>query len=320
MNALLKIKKAIRFLSSSGPRYGTLVITGRCNRRCPYCTVNNKNQDLPFEIWQEIIDRLASWGVVLFSIIGGEPTLRPDLLRLISHASQKSIVNLDSNGDAFSKRRSELMFHLAGAGLYSLVLTLHQTKDFDKLVAILKQAKSLGIVPILATVATRQNISELPRVMEKANGEGILFRYCFVQTLGGSFSPSENGSHPNQEQISEFVRRVEKQKSESGLIMNLDAYLQTAALYPRGWHCDSSQDHWIHVDYRGRLMACSEHLTGLEVREITSLKDQRWQTTRAKIRQACPGCTYHCHIEQEEGIHGLLREAYQKSIGLLKRR
>ncbi len=42
-------------------------------------------------VWQRVIDELAALGVRDVQFIGGEPTLHPDLLRLIRHARDRRI-------------------------------------------------------------------------------------------------------------------------------------------------------------------------------------------------------------------------------------
>lgn len=318
--ALLHFKKVIRFMLTRGPRYASFMVTNQCNRNCPYCSVpKDQNLELPVQIWNAITDKVTKWGVRWISILGGEPMLRKDLVEIIRHASKKAAVSLISNGDAFRGSYGQERLHfLASAGLSNLIFSLHQLEDLEWQLEILKLAKKLGVIPLLAVVATKTSIEYLPEVMKETNKQGIFFRYALCQTVGGSFSPTDVALRPTSEQISTFINIVRQQKKQSRFVMNTEKYLERANLYPNVWHCNNHKDCWIVVNSQGHLMACNEWPTTISALNISSLDDPNWVKTRATIQKECPGCTHHCYIEQEEtkGL-SLVKEIIEKAIGLL---
>ena len=180
--SLSNIVRAIRLIASSSPRYGTLFVNTGCNRRCIYCVVPEQGSgvELGSAEWCRIIDKLHGWGVRLGNILGGEPTLRQDLPEIIAHASTKMAVNLTSNGDTFvGPKGRDRLTTLASRGLSLLNLSLHDLGETNRQLDLLAYAKSLGVIPILATVVTKATIGRLPDIMIEATQRGILSRYSF---------------------------------------------------------------------------------------------------------------------------------------------
>jgi MoaA/NifB/PqqE/SkfB family radical SAM enzyme len=87
-----------------GPRFVTLKPTLRCNLRCEFCRfvsngdVFGKADWLPVEAWLDIIDQVAPYRPYL-CFTGGEPTLYPELGKLIAHAKARGLFTvLTTNG------------------------------------------------------------------------------------------------------------------------------------------------------------------------------------------------------------------------------
>ena len=70
-----------------------LEITSRCNLTCAHCYANS-GPDLPltermtFTDWRRVIDEARGVGCRQLQFIGGEPTIHPDLEKLLEHATQ----------------------------------------------------------------------------------------------------------------------------------------------------------------------------------------------------------------------------------------
>lgn len=86
----------------TAPDYIQFYPTLRCNRSCGFCF----NKDLPFvkdmslTDFRKMIGTLKDVGVNTLDIIGGEPTLHPDIVTMVSDAERCGMrVNLSSNGD-----------------------------------------------------------------------------------------------------------------------------------------------------------------------------------------------------------------------------
>jgi MoaA/NifB/PqqE/SkfB family radical SAM enzyme len=67
-----------------GPFLAQLVVTRRCNLSCGYCTeYDATSAPVPFGHLQERLEKLRALRAWAVSLMGGEPTLHPDLMRIV---------------------------------------------------------------------------------------------------------------------------------------------------------------------------------------------------------------------------------------------
>ncbi|MCK5559838.1 MAG: radical SAM protein [Thermoplasmata archaeon] len=88
---------------------GIIEINGICNLSCPVCFADSKdNFSLPFERVKEMIDLYVKCEgqPEVLQISGGEPTLHPDIFRILDYAGKKGIKYpmLNTNGLKLSSR------------------------------------------------------------------------------------------------------------------------------------------------------------------------------------------------------------------------
>ncbi len=79
------------------PAFGSLEVTANCNASCKYCYID-KNQiqdDLPTDKIFHIIDRFDDAGLLDFTISGGEPFLRGDMLEIIDYSIRKNFFKVN---------------------------------------------------------------------------------------------------------------------------------------------------------------------------------------------------------------------------------
>lgn len=79
--------------------------TLKCNMSCKFCFVKNVNktisEELPVSSWIDIINQAKEMGVFSISILGGEPTLYPDIIPLLECANESGMnITITSNGMA----------------------------------------------------------------------------------------------------------------------------------------------------------------------------------------------------------------------------
>ena len=107
--------------SSGGPGRCEFALNNACNANCGFC--NFARDKLPKERWEyaaregafDAIDILFRQGIRYLILTGGEPTLHPDLIDIIGHASGKGMkVMMVSNAGLFKPRRIK---EYADAGL-----------------------------------------------------------------------------------------------------------------------------------------------------------------------------------------------------------
>lgn len=86
-----------------------LHLVGHCNYRCKYCYARFERARtfLPYEAGRNILEELPRYGVTRVTFAGGEPTLHPDLPRLLRHATEAGLITaIVSNGELRARPRT----------------------------------------------------------------------------------------------------------------------------------------------------------------------------------------------------------------------
>lgn len=156
--------------------YLRISVTDRCNFRCLYCMPLAglewlpKSDILSYEEIARVVGELAPLGLRRLRITGGEPTLRPDLERLIGMLKEIpdiEDISLSTNG----VRLPELAGTLKLAGLDRVNMSADSLRperikaisrrntDFDPISAA-KAAESAGLAPIKLNVVVMRGIND----------------------------------------------------------------------------------------------------------------------------------------------------------------
>ena len=156
--------------------YLRISVTDRCNFRCVYCMPLEGLKWLPkadilsYEEITEVVRQLAPLGLRRLRITGGEPTIRPDLERLI--ASLRAVpgvedIALSTNG----VRLPELAQSLRAAGLDRVNISADSLRP-DRIASIARRnlgfdparaaaaAESVGLDPIKINVVVMRGIND----------------------------------------------------------------------------------------------------------------------------------------------------------------
>lgn len=111
---------------------GELILSSRCNFKCPYCR-SVGGLDLEMAKARPIVNIWADQGLRNIRFSGGEPTLYPGLVELVQLSKERGInrVALSTNGSA----TKELYRELLGAGVndFSISLDACCAEDGDKM-------------------------------------------------------------------------------------------------------------------------------------------------------------------------------------------
>jgi len=177
-------------------------ITRACNLKCLHC-YENAGVKSPDELTTEEalrgIDILADACVLILAFSGGEPTIRPDILQLVKHSSDRGIFTaVATNAVLFSSRKKVEEFKRAGLKFAQISLDglNPQTHDnfrgvpgtFEKTVRGIKNCVAEGLFVEIAATATRYNIKEIPAMIDFAAelGANWFMLYNFVPTGRGA--------------------------------------------------------------------------------------------------------------------------------------
>lgn len=164
----------------------TVIVLGyQCNNNCQFCLNSNKRNlvsKTTAQIMQEII-LIRKKGFTYLELIGGEPTIRPDIIKLIKFAQRLKFENIvmATNGRVFAYR--EFAEKIIKAGLTDLIFSIHghnqklhdsltrSKGSFQQLMQGIKNVQSLGLKRLgTNTTIVKQNyrfLKEIGRLILK---------------------------------------------------------------------------------------------------------------------------------------------------------
>ncbi len=185
--------------------------TNACNMRCRHCyqrAAKPAPDELSTEESLKLVDRLYEAGVVSVAFSGGEPLMRSDFFEVARHAANKGMyVSLATNGTMVNEETTE---KLMASGVEYVEVSLDGATPrthnsfrgfpcFEKTVEGIKRLVKSGLYTCVATTVTKQNLHEIPDIVELAKTLGVrrVIVFNFVPTGRGEkilnldLSPSE---------------------------------------------------------------------------------------------------------------------------------
>ncbi len=169
--------------------------TRRCNLRCSHCYALAQSGPSEYELdtaeAEAFLDDLADFGspVVLFS--GGEPLARPDLPRLVAHATARGLrAALSTNGILLD---NDMAVRLKEAGLTYAGISIDGNEEahnrlrrdpdaYRKTLAGLGAAVEAGLRVGLRHTLTRDSLQHIPHVFSLLENAGAK-RICFYHLV-----------------------------------------------------------------------------------------------------------------------------------------
>src|ERR671925_33387 len=94
--SIFKKMTAYRLFKTKQPMYGSVDVNNVCNLHCTHCYwwLNRKEeeQDMSVEDWRRIIrEKFNKQHIFVTTLVGGEPTLRPDILEVFCEMMPKRV-------------------------------------------------------------------------------------------------------------------------------------------------------------------------------------------------------------------------------------
>ena len=146
-----------------------------CNNDCLFCSIPKKEVSLTYEEICRKIDRYKKDGFDQVTITGGEPTLHPDLIRIIEYIKKNGMAaRLVTNGTQLTEERIR---QLIDAKLNYLTFSVHtldgkkakiisDNTDYDlsKVISMVKYAVKKGLHVYYNITITKMNYKELPDI------------------------------------------------------------------------------------------------------------------------------------------------------------
>jgi pyrroloquinoline quinone biosynthesis protein E len=160
-------------------------LTYACPLHCPYCSnplnLADYREELTTADWRRVLTEARELGVLQLHLSGGEPLQRPDLVELVSCASDLGLyTNLVTSAVGLSRARAEA---LKAAGLDHVQISLQADEPHladriagahvhERKVAAARMVKELGWTLTLNVVLHRHNIDGMGRMLDLAEELG----------------------------------------------------------------------------------------------------------------------------------------------------
>lgn len=173
---------------SSGLNFLWLEITRKCNLQCVHCYAESSPQQalkegLLFDDWLRIMKKAREVGCEAVQFIGGEPTIHPDLPRLIIAAREEGykFIEVYTNGTIFSENLLDLFaahkIHLAFS-VYSSIEEVHdrvtrKPGSLSKTLRVISRAVEMGLPTRVGIIKMEENAQGCEETVEFIRQLGV---------------------------------------------------------------------------------------------------------------------------------------------------
>ncbi len=214
--------------------------TYKCNLNCKHCyseAGKNPKPELSTQEAMKVVDQIAEFGVTSLAFSGGEPLMRKDFFEIARHAVEAGLyVSLATNGTLLNKENTkklkEIGLHYVEVSLDGANAKTHdffrgQNGAFDQTIKGLNNCLKEDICTCIAVTGTKNNLTEIPAVLEMAEKMGIdrFTLFNFVPVGRGKDIVAADPSPQEREQLLSFLN---EKLSESPKIAILSTTPQLA--------------------------------------------------------------------------------------------
>ena len=233
-----------------------LHLTTRCNLRCAFCAIPNRNaalQELNAREVESLVDEAKGLGTTYIVLIGGEPFVREDIGEIGSYIVSRGIrLGVSTNGTLLARGalawtddlpRSMFFF---GISLDGACAATHDALrgvpgSYERAMGGIRVARHLGIATVLQTVMQRANADEILAIAELAASFGAKYSVIPEIMPKGAGEKASSGNLSIREIIAK-AREVHSVASRLGIEAGVN--LPPALLSPERFGKASMPCHW----------------------------------------------------------------------------
>jgi radical SAM protein with 4Fe4S-binding SPASM domain len=159
--------------------------THKCNLKCKHCYSDSgatREEELTTKEALDVVNQLADSGVTALAFSGGEPLTRTDFFEVAEHAVESGLyVSVATNGTLLTREMARKLkqakIHYVEISIDGATSKTHDTfrgvpGAFDKAVTGLKNAIAEDLCACIATTATKNNLEEMPGIIDLAEEIG----------------------------------------------------------------------------------------------------------------------------------------------------
>ena len=180
---------------------GLIAVTYRCQNDCVHCGVKGyrvrRSGELSYPELCRVIDQMASMGIAVLVLFGGEPLIRDDLESVIAYAAKRGIlVKIDTKGLLLDDDRVQSLkaadINFIGVSVDDPDASVHDalrgrsgnhTRAIEAILSCIRH----GLPVSMATYATKKNLSDgsLAKLIRMGKELGVTNVRVLEPTLSG---------------------------------------------------------------------------------------------------------------------------------------
>jgi molybdenum cofactor biosynthesis enzyme MoaA len=276
--------------------YGLISVTDVCNNDCEFCDLGKTRKGArhrPYEQIQKQLEALRDREVTRVALTGGEPTLHPRLLDIVSQARSIGFDHIRIYTHGRSLRRNRLIDRLIDAGLTHLMISLfgpdkamHEEASgdvgsYEETISGIEVAASADVHLVVNCPVTSINVRALGSYLD------VLDRHAATDTIWqlSDLYPTSKvlrdpQIHADYHEMIPIMNAALTEATIRGRHFLLQEF-PLCTLFP--WHADAKELGWWN-----RI----QFLIGDWKRPDSLWSSRPWVAPHRFYTQACEGCTY----------------------------
>jgi len=233
----------------------SIEVTRRCAYDCRHCAFPKAGMELSASQIGKILEQIKELRPYSYIITGGDPLERDDLEAIISHIKGEGAVNISTPGKLLTYERALSLKNAGATGVFIGIDSPYEDRNdsikgvkgaYRKALEAVENGKKAGLFVGISSVmmpdSTRKELMDLIALGTKLGVHEI--------DLFEAISPSK-GLYGAQS-LEKDLFRVQKKARRKWPVIISGPYMDS----PEFMGCTAGFNR-IHMDYRGKIMACS---------------------------------------------------------------
>lgn len=265
-------ESVVRYLNGFR-RTAVFALTTQCNCRCVMCDIyKNPPRFISLKNAMKVLDFLSQNKFLIVYFTGGEPTLHPNVVDIVSYANQLGLVTaMTTNGTA----PRDMIIRLKESGLFLLSVSLdHWEANFcekirghkdikTKQEKTINSCKEAGLRIYTLTFLNSHIVRDVEKMVRYVNQQlGVPFGFCYPVKTDDKIYPL--GEDLSEEEISfaslrKSVETLLSLKRRGSAIANLGTCIEDIIRFhekkPPNFYCKGGED-VIYIDWSGNVYPC----------------------------------------------------------------
>jgi MoaA/NifB/PqqE/SkfB family radical SAM enzyme len=301
--------------------------TARCDLRCEICNrwkqPSRPADEIPLAEIEEVLLKFRKAGCAIFTLWGGEPTLRRDLPEILAAARKLGYrTSMCTNCNSLWRKADRILPDLdvllcSLDGLGEAHDELRGVRGlFRRVLRSIDEARRYPHVDIkIWATIHRRNVHDVDGFARLARDLGVAVEYFPVSAIGGYNS----GILPTREDLRAAFERVRELKRMGYPIRNPDRVLDIMA-EARPFSCNFGRIA-IHLDHEGNVYSCEDpegrplfgwgHHSAFDPDRVFASSE--WRRVSAGLSR-CNACRLPCSVELAGSLPVALAGLFRRSV------